>query len=98
MVSDHSENVEFYRYRQSDGSAIAKIEPLAEVGGVGPACSSAVWWLLSDAGGCCTGALFAIIACWLAPWPEAVLAVALAMLALAVLWPLPSGSRIVMPN
>ena len=34
MVSDHSENVEFYRYRQSDGSAIAKIEPLAEVGGV----------------------------------------------------------------
>ena len=33
MVSDHSENVEFYRYRQSDGSAIAKIEPLAEVGG-----------------------------------------------------------------
>ena len=34
MVSDHSENVEFYRYRQSDGSAIAEIEPLAEVGGV----------------------------------------------------------------
>ena len=33
MVSDHSENVEFYRYRQSDGSAIAEIEPLAEVGG-----------------------------------------------------------------
>ena len=33
MVSDHSENVEFYRYPQSDGSAIAEIEPLAEVGG-----------------------------------------------------------------
>ena len=44
MVSDHSENVEFYRYRQSDGSAIAKIEPLAEVGGaMGPILLGPIW-------------------------------------------------------